>query len=804
MSVLRGFSFCSTSNAEVRFLDMSGTTAPHSVGTSELSAWDRRIVNYTRWIIRHRWQVLIATALVSLLLLAQLRNIVFNGDYAVFFSEDDPKVQAYADVVRSYTNNASIFFVVTAKNGDIFSPEALQATHHITEKAWDIPKVVRVDSITNYQYARWEGDSLVIGPLMENPAAMSPEALATAKSTTLDQKQLAGRIINPDASVTGINVQVSGNSNEQIKAVRDLREDTLARYPGVEIRLTGVVMLNNGFKEATIKDLATMTPIMLVILVSAMALLLRSLLLTFVTFTVIALSTFTAGGIAVMLGYEMSGPVAPAPIMIMTLSVANCVHILVTMMWYMRHGDSRNEAIIESIRLNAGPVALTSLTTCIGFLSMTLNAVPPIKTMAVVTALGVLMSLAYSLTYLPAMLAILPLRARVVSPDQERITLMEALAEWVIRQRKRLIIGAMAITAGLAAFIPTIEFNNQFVDFLKERVEIRRDTDYAAEHLSGIFQIVWSIDAGEPGGIANPEYLQNLDNFGGWLQEQEGVTHVSSITETVKRLNQLTARGDDAFYRLPDSRIQAATALKLYEQSLPKGLSLRTQVTQDWDATLLVATTDNMRSKEMRALADRSMVWMEDNVPETMVAEAMGPWILFANISDVMRRSMVVSTPLALILVSFCLVFALRSLKFGIISLVPNLLPLCAAFGMWGMLGWDMDLAMTGVMAMSIGIVVDDTVHFMSKYLRARREKHMSSEDAVRYAFASVGKALTITSFVLIAGFITLTASLFTTSVNMGILSAMVICFALVGDLLFLPALLMALDRDDASSASSK
>jgi uncharacterized protein len=782
---------------------MSEMSGSHDTDAPRLSTWDRRVVAYANWIMRNRWKVLVGAALVSLVLLAQLRNIVFNGDYAVFFSEDDPKVHAYADVVRSYSNTASIFFVVTAKDGDLFTPDALRAIQHITEKAWNLPLMVRVDSITNYPYARWENDKLVISPIVDDPASMSLEELTEAKRLTLDQKQLADRIINPDASVTGVNVQVSGKTDEQIAMVRALRDETLAKYPGVEIRLTGVVMLNNGFKEATIQDLGTMTPIMLIILVGSMALLLRSFLLTFITFTVIALSTFTAGGIAVMMGYEMSGPVAPAPIMIMTLSVANCVHILITMLWYMRHGDSRDEAIVESIRLNAGPVLLTSLTTCIGFLSMTLNAVPPIKTMAVVTALGVLMALAYSLTYLPAILAVLPIRAAAIKPGEERVPLMEALAEWVIRYRGRLVAGSVGTTAVLAAFIPTIEFNNQFVDFLKERVEIRQDTDYAAEHLSGIFQVVWSIDSGEAGGIANPEYLHNLDAFGDWLRQQNGVTHVSSITETVKRINQLTARGDEAQYRLPETQNQATTALKLYEKSLPKGLSLRTQVTRDWDASLLIATTDNMRSKEMRALADRSYAWMNANMPETMVAEAMGPWILFAHISDVMRRSMVISTPLALVLVSFSLIFALRSLKFGLISLVPNLLPLGAAFGLWGLLGWDMDMAMTGVMAMSIGIVVDDTVHFMSKYLRARREKNMSSEDAVRYAFASVGKALTITSFVLIAGFITLTASMFTTSVNMGLLSAMVITFALAGDLLFLPALLITLDRGRAHRQSA-
>lgn len=762
------------------------------------SKLDLFFVRYTDWLIRHRAWVLLALVVGTAIIAGQLRNAVFNADYAVFFSTDDPKVRQFGRVLESYTNNASAFYVITAKNGKVFSEETLEAVDFITEEAWNLPTVVRVDSLTNFQHARWEGDRFQITPLISSEEFNDPERLAAAEKAAIESPSLRNQLINETGSVTGVNVQATRMTDELVAGIREIRREAREKFPQVEIRLTGVIMLNNGFKEATIQDMATMTPIVALILMLTMAWLLRSVSLTIVTFVIIGLSTVSAAGVAVWLGNEISGPVAPAPVMIMTLAIANCIHILVTFNWHYQHGKSKFHALLESMRLNIGPVVITSVSTSIGFLSMTLKAVPPIKVMAIVTSLGVAFALIYSLTLLPIMVSLLPVRLKRIDRETEPATAMETVAEWVIGNRKKLMAASIAFTVFLGMFIPSIEFNNQFVNFLKERLEIRRDTDYAAENLTGIFQVTWSLGAPEGKTISDPAYLQKLDEFSQWLLAQEGVTHVSTVSNTIKGLNKLMERDDPAFYRIPDTQEDVNRLLTLYENSLPEGLSLRSVVTNDRTASRLIATTDNMRSAELKELSKRSEDWLRENAPKSMYSEAMGPWNLFADISDVMKQSMVVSTPLALVLVSLLLIAALRSVKFGIISLIPNLVPLVSAFGLWGLLDWDMDLALTGVMAMGIGIVVDDTVHFMSKYLRARREQGLDAPDAVRYAFASVGKALVVTSFVLIAGFITITFSVFNTSVNMGILTTLVITFALIGDLCFLPPLLIALDRGKA------
>ena len=264
----------------------------------------------------------------------------------------------------------------------------------------------------------------------------------------------------------------------------------------------------------------------------------------------------------------------------------------------------------------------------------------------------------------------------------------------------------------------------------------------------------------------------------------------------MKRLNK-TLNGDrPEFYRIPESRELAAQYLLLYELSLPYGLDLNNQINVDRSATKVSVTArGDLTSIELRALTDAGHDWLAENAPDYMLATGAGPGVMFSHISDRQIRGMIKGTVVAFILVSALLVVALRSPKFGLISLIPNVLPALMAFGAWGFLVGRVNIGLSTVVALTIGIVVDDTVHFLSKYLRARRERGLSAPDAVRYAFSTVGAALLFTSLILAVGFFVLAQSALDLNAGMGKLTALTITLALVADFFLLPPLLMKLDE---------
>jgi predicted RND superfamily exporter protein len=231
--------------------------------------------------------------------------------------------------------------------------------------------------------------------------------------------------------------------------------------------------------------------------------------------------------------------------------------------------------------------------------------------------------------------------------------------------------------------------------------------------------------------------------------------------------------------------------------SLPYGLDLNNQIDIDKSATRMNVTVENLTTNELLNLETLGRQWLAENAPESMQTEGASPAIMFANIGKRNMRSMLSGTVLALIFISLILIVAFRSVSIGLISLIPNLLPAAAAFGVWAMIIGEVGLALSVVVSMTLGIVVDDTVHFLSKYLRARREKGLGTDDALRYAFSTVGTALWVTTIVLVAGFSVLAFSTFKMNSGMGLLTAITIALALIIDFLFLPPLLMKLQENE-------
>ena len=565
-----------------------------------------------------------------------------------------------------------------------------------------------------------------------------------------------------------------------------------AKYPGIKLHLTGMVMMNNAFSESSANDLKTLVPLMYGIVVFALFLSLRSVSATVSVVFLIVLSVLAALGMAGWLGWSLTPTSAISPTIILTMAVADCVHVLVTMLHNMRIGHEKKQAIQESLRINFQPVFLTSITTAIGFLSMNFSDAPPFRDLGNIVAMGVTIAFILTITFLPAVMTILPVRVRI--RDDLDNTAMNRLAGFVIRRRKSLLLANGLLAIGLISFAPLNELNDEFVKHFDHTIEFRRSTDFLNENMGGIYNIEFSIHAEGEGAINEPKYLQQVEEFSKWLERQPEVVHVNTITDTYNRLNKNMHGDDSEWYKLPEQRDLAAQYLLLYEMSLPYGLDLNDQINIDKSSIRLIASMESISSNQMLDAEQRMNGWLQEYMAFSKT-EAASPVLMFSHIGKRNIIRMIAGTLLALVLISFILIAAFRSLKLGLISLIPNLLPAGIAFGIWGLIDGKIGLGLSVVTGMTLGIVVDDTVHFISKYRRARIEKGMDSQESVRYAFATVGVALWITSAVLFCGFIVLSFSHFTMNSAMGLMTAITIAVALFMDLLFLPPILMIMEK---------
>ncbi len=751
------------------------------------------IESYTHWIIRWKYLVVLVSIALAFAAASGGQFLNFSNDYRMFFGEDNPQLLAFEKMQATFNKNDNILFVVTPKSGKVFNKETLTVLKDITHEAWQVPFSTRVDSITNHQHTSAEEDDLIVDDLVVDPSALTKSDLLIIQSIAINEPMLVNRLISADSKYAGVNVtvQLPGKSLDEVpKTVafaRNLKQQMLEKYPDVEIRLVGMAVMNNAFPEASMDDVTTLYPLALGFIVLTLYILLRGLSGTIATFIMIVLSIMTAMGLAGWSGILLSPPVMSAPIMILTMAIADAVHLLVTMRHELAIGLDKDKAIVESMRINFRPIFVTTLTTVLGFLSLNFSDAPPFHDLGNIASIGVAAAFIFSITFLPAIVSILPARGkREVAGKQ----MMTRFGEFVVNKQKPLLIGNAIIIAVLASMAPLNELNDKFVEYFDETIEFRRDSDYAAENLTGVYYIDYALGTGESGGISDPDYLANTARFAQYLRSQPEVKHVQTISDTFKRLNKNMHGDDPAWHRLPEGRNLAAQYLLLYEMSLPYGLDLNNQIDIDKSATKIAVTLETLTSNEVIAFDQAAMLWLEENTP-SIKPFSSGPTIMFAHLGKRNINSMLIGTSIALVLISAVLIFFLGSFKYGFISLLPNLTPALAAFGLWGLTVGQVGIGLSIVTGMTLGIVVDDTVHFLSKYLRARREKGLNAEDAVRYAFNSVGLALLVTSLVLVTGFMILAQSHFYLNSSMGLLTSVVIMLALIIDLTLLPALLM-------------
>jgi hypothetical protein len=478
---------------------------------------------------------------------------------------------------------------------------------------------------------------------------------------------------------------------------------------------------------------------------------------------------------------------------ILTVAIANSVHVLTTFLHDMRLGKEKNAALIESLRINLQPVFLASATTMVGFLTMNFSEVPPFQHLGNFVAMGVVASFILSVTFLPALVSVLPVRVKVKKEDGD--PLMVKLGDFVVKKKNQLIWGMGALIIGLTIFVPKNELNDVFVHYFDETIQFRTDSDYVDKNLTGLYIVEYSLESGEEGGISSPGFLNEVEAFANWYRQQPETRHVNIYTEVIKRLNKNMHGDDNEWKKIPNERNLAAQYLLMYEMSLPYGLDLNNQININKSALRMTVSIKTISSNEIIDLEDRAQAWISKNAKFIKAANGTGPSVMFAHIGQRNINSMLLGTTLALVLISGMLILAFRSFKTGLISMVPNLVPAAMGFGLWGLFVGEVGLALSVVTTMTLGIVVDDTVHFLSKYLRAKREYGYSAEDSVRYAFTHVGRALLTTSIVLVAGFMVLAQSHFELNSGMGLLTSIIIALALLADFFFLPPLLMKLEK---------
>ena len=733
-------------------------------------------------------------------------NLYFRGDYKVFFKPDNAQRVAYEKMQNLFTKNESVSIVIAAKDGDLINQGSLGLIKKLSDASWQVPLSTRVDSITNFQHTYSLDDDLIVEDLLLELDWLDDERVALMREVSLNEPDLINKLISPDGKVAMININILLPDGDQTlviteigEFVRDMIAPYQAEYPELRFELSGIVIMTDAMFIAAMKDAVTLFPAMFVLISLLIAVLMRSAWATVATLIIVTASILATLGIGGWLGMFISIATVNVPVIIMTLAIADSVHVISGMRYYMQHGDEKTQAITKSIKLNTGPIVMTSVTTAIGFLTLNFAEVPILTDLGNLVAIGVMIACFFSLVLLPAILSKLPIQfAALAQNEQSRY--WDMVARFTIaKSTPILLVGALVIVLS-AVWAQKNELNDIAINYFNKDNTFRQAADFQQDNLSGLSNIDFAIYTNIENQINDPAYLNTVEDFTDWLLLQPEVDHVLSYTNTLKRLSMNMNGDDQTFFVIPEQKDLAAQYLLLYEMSVPFGLDVNNQIDIKKSAVRVMVTLKNLGSKDFTEFEQRAKSWMLENGPEYQMDAASLP-LIFAHIGKANMRGMIQGMLIALVLISGLLLFALKSAKLGLISLVPNLMPALCGFAIWALISAEISMALSVVLTMTLGIIVDDTVHFLSKYKKAL-DQGQSPNNSIVFAFKNVGNALVITTIVLASGFAVLAFSDFAINSDMGTLTSIIIVIALIVDLLLLPALLNKLSKNSQKATA--
>jgi predicted RND superfamily exporter protein len=749
------------------------------------------------FILKWRLWILIGAVLFTAFTGYGIQFLTFNPDTRAYFGPENPERIALDRVEAKYSQIVNVIVVLAPKDKNVFSPQFLTLLGDVTNRAWKAPYSYRVESLANFQELKADGDDLKVSSLYNSRQPVTPEIAAQVRARALGNHDIVTNFVGPAGDATSIVILFNRPPGPSVVPqigdfVQALKADIEKTHPEVEVHLTGGIMADLSFVEAAHRDTLLLMPLMAVIILGVLLIGMRSLTVTLVTSVVIGLTVIETMGIYGWFGEVLNTVTAAAPPIIMTLFFADCVHFVMAAVQQQTHGRTREQSIVETIRLNLLPTLIKSATSIVGFLALNFSDSPPLNQLGNVVAVGSLIGAVLTVTLIPAMLSYLPIPK--YSEEGKTHRMVAAFADWVVTRNRQFLYGFAILFPLCLLLIPYLKVNDNFVHYFDRSFQFREATDFLEQHISGLHALTFSVPSGEAEGITNPEYLKKLDAFAQWYRAQPHVVYVSTLADVVRRINKAMNNDKPEFDRIPDDKKLIAQYMFLYELSLPPGQDMSSLVDVGRAESQVTVRLTNVSSNEIIAAAEAGNAWLKANAP-THAATATGMSLVYSWLTVRNIQAMLLGTVISILAVSLIMAAALRNWFLGWISLLINLAPAAIAFGVWSLTGSEVNLAISVVTSITYGIVTDDTVHTMTKYRWARRILGMSPFDAARETLTYTGGAVILASLALSLGFALLGFSSFNITSVMGTLAALIIAIAALAELLLLPGLLILFDR---------
>lgn len=761
----------------------------HSMGSLS-----QRVADFA---IGNRNLLTVLSAVICLILATGIVRTNFDTSLEALLTESDPYLDELFLMEEAFPSPLEVRFAFVANDSDtVFNAKLLTAIADLKDSYSAIPFAARLTTILDYVSPETQNKLFI-----QTLRSYSEEDLDALAETALGDRLLTANLLSDDAALTFaiITMDTQGISDDErldiATAALLLRDDLRARHPDVQILANSDVMLEQSSQQAMVDDLTNLMPFVILACVLAICYCFRSATLGICILTHVLFTLLCTIGTLGYLGFSFNSISIIAPLVLVIVAVANSVHIISIYKQALHRGAAKIEAMHESISHNFQPVSLAALTTAIGFSSLNMCSSPAIQDFGQIVALGIVFAYLLTLLLLPAVLIWMTSQREVIASTGVSFMegTLEKVSEITRRRDKPIFWGCTFLAIATLALLPLNETDFNRLDFIAADSDIRQFYDEVSGHYNRGPALNYGIDIQVEWAAIEPDFLRRVEAFGSWLNEQEEVESSASVVDVVKTIHRVQNDHDEAFNSIPDDFDTVANYLLAYALIQSDDFPLFGFVSTDFSMINLFINAVPMSNQALIDFDARLTEKFERDFPEAELLHGSGI-LLFSRMDELVTIELLQGYSISLLLITISLVIGMRSLYFGILSIIPNLLPATMVFGFWALFVGQLDPFVMMLFSISIGLVVDDTVHLLSHYLEKRRSGRDKGE-SIDYAIKTAGPALSITTIVLALGTTILIAANTIYFQQAAKLLVPIVVLALLLDLFYLPTILRRFDN---------
>lgn len=781
---------------------------------------NNRFATIGEWSYDHRWIVLLLCMTALALSVYFVSGIRFDNSFEAFFDQNDPAYENFLQFREDFESDEISYILYEAP--DIphgpWSLEVMRKIGHLTNALEDeVPFIYDVTSLANAELMEGVGDDLVIHDILE-AFPENQEELLVIRDKVMKKPIYINGLISQDGKAGAIIIDMAKNSIDPLEeiqldpakgnsldnlypqATHNKIEEILARPEYSEIRFyhTGDVPLNRAYNVIAQNESIKLGLISFTIIGCILFFFFRKPMGAIGPLALVFLSMILVVAFISSLGWDLDLVFIIMPTLLVAVGVADAVHIISEFQAYHAESGNRRAAIKQTLYLVGVPCMFTSITTMAGFASMSVSPIKAIKHFAVYSAFGVVGAFLLSVTFLIVFLSFGRKHPRTALTRSDKIRAkggkrfvhaMDRISKFNMANKGLIIIISIAVTVFSILGITRLTVDSNFITEFSEELEIRKTTEYAESVMGGTASFSYVFRTQDEGGIIEPTVLKEIESLQERAEQEDYIVKKTySIVDLLKDINRTFHNEDDTYYVLPETRELAAQYLLLYESS--GGRELHNYLTEDYQSANLEVRCKMEPTSRYEALTKKLKIHIDSRNHPAVSTKLTGIWALWLKLADYIVSSQLFGFALAFMVITIMMCLVFGSVKTGLISMVPNLAPIIVTLGFMGWLAIPLDYIKLLITCVAIGIAVDDTVHLISRY---RHEFRMCGDykKALFPSLVSVGRAIFITTVVLICGFLCNLFSVMDSTAHFGILLAFTIGVALLADFFLLPVLII-------------